>query len=202
MDRQNYVSVWHEDLGLILGGGNSKNQPFFSTFEVIEGRIVRLQADRAELGASDGRDTLRLTYGRTVCEISLAMMDDRRLEISCRAEGAAPLADSVRAGLCLPLVLGKPFRSYPTQETTSLDGLKTLELGWPAKDSTPERWVRVGRLKLTLPVESEFTWPEYPANPYAINNAAGPEGAVAVVSTTLTAGGDAKTFLLSIEDDA
>ena len=33
-DRQNLVSIWHEKVGLILGGGNTKLQPAWSNFTV------------------------------------------------------------------------------------------------------------------------------------------------------------------------
>jgi hypothetical protein len=36
MDRQNFVSVYHDDCGLVVGGGNSKNQPAWSNFIVGE----------------------------------------------------------------------------------------------------------------------------------------------------------------------
>ncbi|MHC4715645.1 MAG: hypothetical protein ACYS5V_01630 [Planctomycetota bacterium] len=53
LDRQNCLSVWHERAGLVVGGGNSKGQPEFSTFQVISGKAVWLQADAAAL-RSDG----------------------------------------------------------------------------------------------------------------------------------------------------
>ena len=36
MDRQAFVSVWTEDAGLIMGSGNSKTQPEFSTFAISD----------------------------------------------------------------------------------------------------------------------------------------------------------------------
>lgn len=41
-----YVSVWHEDSGLIIGGGNSKDRPEWSTFVVGE-QELRLSDQRA-----------------------------------------------------------------------------------------------------------------------------------------------------------
>jgi hypothetical protein len=38
LDRQNFVSVWHEGVGLIIGGGNSKGQSEWSNFIFRAGR--------------------------------------------------------------------------------------------------------------------------------------------------------------------
>ena len=198
LDRQNYLSIWHEKAGLVIGGGNSKGQCAFSTFEVVDGRVIRIQADTAQLEQSSERDTLRLTYGQTVCEVSVAALDDRRMEITFRATG--PASDRIRAAFTLPHVAGKPLSRFGSDAAaTPLDPLRSTELGWPAGDTKAERWVRIGQLRLDLPPESALDWPEYPFNPYAINNMSEANEAVAIVSTTLSPDGKAKTFLLTID---
>src|SRR5690606_30685604 len=39
-DRQNLISIYHRDAGLIIGGGNTKLQPFWSTLTVGDPRLV------------------------------------------------------------------------------------------------------------------------------------------------------------------
>ena len=43
-DRQNFVSVYHDRTGLILGGGNTKLQPLWSTFVVGDENLLRHKA--------------------------------------------------------------------------------------------------------------------------------------------------------------
>jgi hypothetical protein len=40
-DRQNFVSVYHDRVGLLLGGGNTKLQPLWSTFTVGDESLLR-----------------------------------------------------------------------------------------------------------------------------------------------------------------
>lgn len=40
-DRQNLVDIYHDDLGLVAGGGNTKLQPFWSTFTVGDTSLLK-----------------------------------------------------------------------------------------------------------------------------------------------------------------
>ena len=200
LDPQNYLSVWHERAGLVIGGGNSKNQPQCGTFVTMGNRIVRHQADEARWLQSPGGDTLCLKYGQTGCHVTVEVLDDHAIRIRFQAW---PSADEVvRASLCLPGLAGKALTHSQAQAETILDPLRTCELGWPATSNDSERWIRVGSWRLDLPPESDFVWPEYPFNPYAINNAPPPPEAIGIVSTALGGGGEPKDFLLGVEDGA
>ena len=43
-DRQNLVSLFHDDVGVILGGGNTKLQPLWSTFTVGDVSLLKHKA--------------------------------------------------------------------------------------------------------------------------------------------------------------
>ena len=83
-DRQNFFSLYHDAVGLICGGGNTKLQPLWSSFSVGDTALMyhvpgdedpdfsarhglRHVPDRAELG--DG--ALHLHYGTVECQIIL-----------------------------------------------------------------------------------------------------------------------------------
>ena len=40
-DRQNHVDVFQDELGLVVGGGNTKLQPYWSTFTVGDPGLLR-----------------------------------------------------------------------------------------------------------------------------------------------------------------
>lgn len=48
MDRQNFVSVFHDKTGLLIGGGNTKVQPAWSSFTAGNIAAFRLQPDTVE----------------------------------------------------------------------------------------------------------------------------------------------------------
>src|SRR5438270_6622014 len=84
-DRQNLVSLFHEKTGLIIGGGNTKLQPLFSTFTVGDvhllsykpgdenpnflppGELVHAPTD-AKLSAD--ASALELNYGGVKCRVA------------------------------------------------------------------------------------------------------------------------------------
>ncbi|HOE10790.1 MAG TPA: hypothetical protein PLQ35_09405 [bacterium] len=96
-DRQNLVSIFHDKVGLILGGGNTKLQPAWSNFTVGDPSLLKhtpgdTEPDflpKGELYHVPGkavlihRDALGLdlTYGPEQCSIRLDIKDPKVLEI-------------------------------------------------------------------------------------------------------------------------
>jgi hypothetical protein len=60
------------------------------------------------------------------------------------------------------------------------------------------RWFETDRFRVTMPKHSRFDWPVYPYNQYALNNAAAPKDAAAVISTDLSRGQGAKRFVITL----
>jgi len=199
MDRQNYLGVWHERLGLVIGGGNSKHQPKFSTFEVIRGRVLHHQADRAELVSTEGRDTLSLAYGPVRCELSVAV-EGEALELRFSVPEATDGPDRILAGFTIPLLDGKEVQASYAEGPEVLSARTEFGLGWPEDLPPQRRWVRIGPLRIDLPGGAHLEWPVYPFNPYAIDGSAPAEQAVATVSFPLQAGGEAKIVRLTVAD--
>jgi len=96
-DRQNLVSIFHDKVGLILGGGNTKLQPAWSNFTVGDPSLLKHTAGdtdpdfvpKGELYHVPGSATLihkdalglDLTYGPEQCAIRLNIKDPKTLEI-------------------------------------------------------------------------------------------------------------------------
>ena len=95
-DRQNLVSLFHDELGLIVGGGNTKLQPLWSTFVVGDAALlfhrpgdedpkftppkgVSHTPSGAELAADEMR--LDLRYGDQPCRVQVDASDPRRAKL-------------------------------------------------------------------------------------------------------------------------
>ena len=200
-DRQNYVGIWHRDVGLVVGGGSSKKQPEFSTFEVIAGRTMRWEADEAELVCEHDGDVLRLKYGETTCRVRVRVVDESRIEIGFGAEGPKRVPVAVVGGLCLPCVGGRELVAAGSGGPCALDPERTWRASWAEDDASEDRWLRIGRVRLDLPPGAGFDWPIYPVNPYAINNAAPPAQAVGVVAVPVAVGAPEKVVAITVEDE-
>ncbi len=153
-DRQSFASLWHKQLGLVLGGGNSKDQPEWSTL-VAEGRLV---PDRGEvLPAGEG---VALYYGQVCCRLKLT------LEAQC-----ATLTTEVSGGPALHQLIwqikpGDTVRSAGGREAT----LGDKPLRWGPGDVG--EWLETGRQRVTVPPGTGLHWPTAAFNPYAADGAA------------------------------
>jgi len=114
---QNYVSIYHEDYGLILGGGNTKGNPRWSTYSVGHVHLVQMPdeedrllpkeklfpggihyfAGEAEITVREGRPVLSLNYFERDVTLGIEIIDDEHLKIEWAVEGPeTSLAQFVR----------------------------------------------------------------------------------------------------------
>lgn len=109
LDRQSFVSIYHDKLGLIMGGGNGKMQPGWSNFTVGDTSLLRhTPGDEDPTFTPAGElyhvpheahlvrrpmPGLVLEYGRETCRISTEIIDDSTLEyvVSSTTSGALPV---------------------------------------------------------------------------------------------------------------
>lgn len=181
-DRQNYLSIWHEKFGLLVGGGNAKDQPQFSTFVVGSGGDDCDEEEpdprhylptAAQLQPGDDHDGVALTYGADTCTVQAAIQDDQRLALTFNG----PNGCGTRGQLTLKLKTGMEIWTEAGDRYTL--GREPLVLsaqkvdGW---DSARSRW------RVSLPADSELRWPVSPFNPYAADGAGPMDEAVAVLS--------------------
>ncbi len=194
-DRQSYLSIWHAATGLLVGGGNAKDQPALSTFVVGEGegeaqRYIPTAAQLASILATDtatdtnvGTDAVTLTYDEIACSVQITIEDAQRLQITftgptaldngaeSTAVGQLPL--KVHAGRALQSATGN---SYATGQE-KLDLTAAISGGW----------LQQGRWRIHMPPDSRLQWPIAPFNPYAADGAGPLDEAAAVLSVPLGA---------------
>jgi len=188
-DRQNFVSVYHQQLGLILGGGNTKLQPSWSSFTVGDTSLLAHRAgdENPNFRPRDGlvhvpaaatlavepQPEVVLTYGPEECRIRVEVKDDRTvtltLEASCR--GDLPVA----AHLTL---LPRPGQ---TVETAAGEKVVTADkaVSFPAERLGD--WLRYAGCRIAVPPGASLQWPALPHNPYRKDGRASPaEGRLVV----------------------
>lgn len=167
-DRQNFVSVYHQRAGLILGGGNTKLQPAWSNFTVGDEGLLRHRAgdEQPRFRPSDGivhtpvsarllpgkAFGVELDYGGRRGRIRLEVAGPDRLEYI--VEGTSGMAAHVTV---LPRM----------GETVTAAAGESAVLGgeafrWPS----PGAWIEHGGVRMVLPEGAAVRWPALPHNPY------------------------------------
>lgn len=169
-DRQNFVSVFHDGDGLIIGGGNTKLQPRWSNFTLGDIHLLALKpGDRdpnfipppglqhvptsAQL-LTGNRLGVSLTYNHAHGEIALKIINDRRLEYT--VSGDASLA----AHVTIMPRMGASVETAAGDKTT----LSATPFDWH-----PGRWIEQAGVRFLLPPDVEAIWPVLPHNPYTID---------------------------------
>lgn len=187
-DRQNFASIYHDDIGLIVGGGNTKLQPLWSSFTVGDTALLSHTAgdeepdfnpragllhvpDSAELLPEPHGVAVQLHYGETACRITLCAADDRELTITLAATMPTPMP--VAAHITLIAHIGQALKSAVAHCETL--GEETLD--WP----DPE-WIEHAGWRLDIPSNGRLYWPVRPHNPYRKDGAATIEEARLVIA--------------------
>ncbi len=180
---------------MLVGGGNSRFDPAFSTFSLVRGRVRCVAPDAAALRLDGHRLMAQYTCAGVGCEVVISLLDDRRAELAFRAG----------AGECRP-VGAFTLRLRPGSELAAPDAPKprsvhprhSFLIAAPDADP-PEGFIVAGEgWRLRLPPGGKFSWPHFPSDPYALNYGAPDGAAVASVSAALRPGGDPVRFRFEI----
>ena len=190
-DLNQRLSLWHARRGLVAGGGSSRLQPAFHTFSVTVGGAFHFAPDEAHAEAgADGEDRLHLAFGPVRCLLGVRLLGDGAVALRWHAAWPASAGQvSVTAGFALPELLDQEARS--TLPGTAPETLAARQdVIWIEKPPAPlPPWtLSVGGLGIRLPAGTTFHWPEYPFNPYAIDNAAAAVHAAGTCSFALANG--------------
>jgi hypothetical protein len=174
-DRQNFISIFHDTRGLILGGGNTKLQPFWSTFTVGDTALLSHTPgdedpdfspregllhvpDRASYDADESRTTLTLGYGPETCTVECEPIDEGRLRLTLDATSLT--GDPIEAHLTFIPDLSCPVRLASGEELGLSE--EPLEVSGPDLGDHVEHagW------RLSLPRGATLLWPAREHNPY------------------------------------
>ncbi len=174
-DRQNFVSIFHDEKGLILGGGNTKLQPYWSNFTVGDpGLLKHKEGDTkpkfrppsglihtpqsAKLALRDNTVSVALQYGQVACRIEVDVVDERATQVTYRSNG--PWDDRVEGHVTLLPHVKESITSAGGKSTT----LGSEPIEWSGEELGG--WVRHHGRQLTVPTDARLLWPKLPHNPY------------------------------------
>ncbi len=171
-DRQNLIDVYHDALGLVIGGGNTKCQPYWSSFTVGDPSLakppignthpdftpqvdLKWTPDAARLRTKDGCTTMALDYGGIECRAEARVDKDGRLALiysaptGRRVEAHVPF---LRRATALQLASGREVKLARKKLA-----LSAHEIG--------DHFVFAG-LKVSVPSGASLRWPAWQFNPY------------------------------------
>jgi hypothetical protein len=161
LDRQSSLSVFHQRLGLIISGANSKHQPEVATFSERFGGKTYHTPVSSRLQMNDIEDRLSLSYNTFFSDLRVPAPADNRvtLRFTITGEGTPPEEAQLTLQLCLK----------PGEELETASGQR-IKLGPEHLDLGPEALGgRIHHHGWTLEFDptARLVWPIDPYNPYA-----------------------------------
>ena len=162
LDRQGHFSVFHEKVGLIITGANSKRQPELATLtEQLPGQLIYMPLS-SRLQMSDEQDRLSLAYNTFFSDLLVpAAPSDKQLSFRFLITGRGDPAPEQHLNLQLCFKAGEILETA-TQKKFVLGG-ERIELS----PTDIGGWIRHHGWKLTVDPAAQIVWPVYPHNPYA-----------------------------------
>ena len=171
-DRHSLIDIFHDSLGLVIGGGNTKLQPYWSTFTVGDPALLRHKPgqthpnfvpkidlfwtpDKATIADSDKATAMKLAYGAATCRVSAEPRDDGSLALTYHAPKGARVEAHVPFLYRSPTLRAATGRKVPL---TKDDLLLTSE-------QVGDHFV-YSKLKVTMPKGASLRWPARQHNPY------------------------------------
>ncbi|TNJ64605.1 hypothetical protein FE784_19330 [Paenibacillus hemerocallicola] len=188
-DRQSFIGVWHKDSGLIIGGGNSKNQPEWSTFEIRTAEGGHDYVPHAGTLNADGRE-ISLSCGPRTLTVGLRSVSSDCAELEFSSDIVA--GDEGLVHIPLQLKRGQPLDAGEPEEARVVS-----EQPLDIRGDRGLHRIRHAGWELRLEGAYSLNWPSYPFNPYAADGSAKLNEAVAVLTLPLTAGESRRLILLN-----
>jgi hypothetical protein len=160
LDRQGHLSIFHDKLGLIITGANSKRQPELATFqEKLQGEYFYMPiSSRLQMGADTNR--LSLAYNTFFADMYMPTPSEKELRFRFVISGVGRPSEDSRLNLQLC------FKEGDTLETAT--GRKII-LGTEIVELSPHDiggWIHHNGWTLNVDPTAKLTWPVYPFNPY------------------------------------
>jgi hypothetical protein len=160
LDRQGNLSVFHDKVGLIITGANSKRQPELATFsEKLQG-VVYYMPQAARLRMSEQEDRLSLAYNSFFADLHMPVPRGPEVDLKFRV---TPKGRREEAQLNLQLCLNPG-------ETLETGAGKKLTVGSEPVDLGPQDlggWIRHNGWTLKVDPLARLKWPIFPHSPYA-----------------------------------
>ncbi|HSW46455.1 MAG TPA: hypothetical protein VLM89_12880 [Phycisphaerae bacterium] len=174
-DRQNMMSIFHDKVGLVIGGGNTKLQPAWSSFTVGDESLLKHKPGDADPNflPPEGKlfhvpseaklirepaPGLDLTYGPETCSIRVQPQGDAKL--------VCTLSTTINSGM--PVAAHLTLLPHLGQIIETAGGRK-IELGKEALSLTADHLggsITHAGWRLDVPKSATLQWPALPHNPY------------------------------------
>lgn len=179
LDRQGSLSIFHEKLGEIITGANSKRQPELATFqEKLDGQIYHLPiSSRLQMGADTNR--LSLAYNTFFADLYIPSPSEKKVSFRFVISGIGRPSDETLLNLQLCLKEGETLETATGRKIKL--GKETVELS-PADIGG---WIRHHGWTLNVDPTARLKWPVYPFNPYRNKPETSLEQAVGVLSVPI-----------------
>ncbi|MBU0715229.1 MAG: hypothetical protein KJ964_07730 [Verrucomicrobia bacterium] len=170
-DRQNLVDIYHDKLGLVIGGGNTKLQPYWSTFTV---------GDPTQLSHTDGDETpnfvpdidLLWTPDKASIRTADGAMDLRYGDIGCSV-AVHPRAHNLLLTYRAPDTHGKRVEAHVPilwrNGDLKLASGTSVPMGEEPVSLTSEQTgahITWAGLRVTIPDRAKILWPVWQHDPY------------------------------------
>jgi hypothetical protein len=171
-DRQGHLSIFHDQVGLIITGANSKRQPELATLtEQLPGQLIYMPLS-SRLQMSETQDRLSLGFNTFFVDLLVPTPSEKRLSFRFVITGRGDPAPQQYLNLQLCLKAGDILETAAGKKFV-LDA-QHVELS-PADIGG---WIRHRHWKLSLDPAAQIAWPVYPHNPYANGPEKSPRHAV------------------------
>jgi hypothetical protein len=189
LDRQNFVSVWNEQVGLIVSGGNSKAQPEWSNFVFSRGGHPAYIPSNGVVREKNPRDAVTLSYEDKKASIEVSEKSKKELQIKTRQEDPGA---SATGQLLLYLKSGTTFKTA----SGSVFSLSEKPVEVSAENSGG--WIEYNGWRITLPPRSKVLFPSYPFHPQERQSRALLSEARGLLSYSLDASVPSATFTITV----
>ncbi len=183
-DRQNLVSLFHDRAGVIVGGGNTKLQPLWSTFTVGDPSLLKhkpgdenpnfippsgLMHTPVDAAIDEEQTRLLLEYNLIKCQVRVDLSDAKLARIVYITEGPAPkdsgetdqsARDRIEAHVPLLAKIGEEW------STASGKSGKLSEEAIDLKAGECGEWFGHRGFRIHIPATASVKWPVLPHNQY------------------------------------
>lgn len=161
LDRQGNLSIYHDELGMIITGAGSKHQPELATvMEQAEGEVTTVPRS-SRLRMSDALDRLGMAYRTFFVDLQVPRPEPERITLRFDVTEVGPNRMG-EAFINLQLVL-EPGEVLETAHVKVTLDEKPITL-------EPEQiggWIRHRGWTLKVHPTARLTWPVLPYNPYS-----------------------------------
>jgi hypothetical protein len=179
-DRQNLVSLFNDRVGLIVGGGNTKLQPLWSTFTLGDVSLLKhkpgdenpnflpppgLWHTPTDAALDVEKTRLLLEYNLTKCQVKVDLSDPKNAKIIYMTEGVSGTDDNHSNG---PVAAHVPLWPHMGEDWKTASGQAGKLSNKPIHLTGAEsgQWFQHHGWRIHLPKDAVIDWPVLPHDQY------------------------------------